>query len=85
MKSLFLDNVSEYLWRIQVYGIRKAGFKEFLNEDVIPRKNKVNKFLKKYDLATFTVEIAEFADFYLSKNIFILPLFKFNEYPYQII
>ena len=29
-----------------------------------------NKFLKKYDLATFTVEIAEFADFYLSnKNI----------------
>ena len=27
-----------------------------------------NKFLKKYDLATFTVEIAEFADFYLSKK-----------------
>ena len=27
-----------------------------------------NKFLKKYDLATFTAEIAEFADFYLSKK-----------------
>jgi len=27
-----------------------------------------NKFLKKYDLATFTVEIAEFADFYLAKK-----------------
>ena len=27
-----------------------------------------NKFLKKYDLATFIVEIAEFADFYLSKK-----------------
>ena len=36
------------MWRIQVYGIRKAGFKEFLNEDVIPRKNKVNKFLKNF-------------------------------------
>ncbi len=27
-----------------------------------------NKFLKKYDLSSFTVEIAEFADFYLSKK-----------------
>ncbi len=27
-----------------------------------------NKFLKKYDLSFFTVEIAEFADFYLSKK-----------------
>jgi len=32
------------------------------------QKPRENKFLKKYDLATFTVEIAEFADFYLSKK-----------------
>lgn len=40
--------VSEYLWRLQVYGNRKVGFKEFLNEDAIPRKNKINKFLKNF-------------------------------------
>ena len=40
--------VSEYLWRIQVYGTRKATFKEFINEDAIPRKNKINKFLKNF-------------------------------------
>jgi len=28
----------------------------------------VNKFLKKYDYSSFTIEITEFADFYLSKN-----------------
>ena len=32
------------------------------------QKPKVNKFLKKYDFSSFTVEIAEFADFYLSKK-----------------
>lgn len=40
--------VSEYLWRIQVYGTRKVTFKEFLNEDAIPRKNKIDKFLKNF-------------------------------------
>ena len=32
------------------------------------QKPVVNKFLKQYDFSSFTVEIAEFADFYLSKK-----------------
>ena len=32
------------------------------------QKPTVNKFFKKYDFSYFTVEIAEFADFYFSKN-----------------
>ena len=32
------------------------------------QKPTVNKFFKKYNLSSFTVEIAEFADFYLSKK-----------------
>ncbi len=31
-------------------------------------KPKVNKFLKKYDFSSFTIEIEEFADFYLFEN-----------------
>ena len=34
--------ISEYLWRIQVYGKRKLEFKEYIMEEVVPRRNKVN-------------------------------------------
>ena len=40
--------VSEYLWRSQAYGLRKVEFKEFLNEDVITKKNNINKHLKNF-------------------------------------
>ena len=40
--------VSEYLWRIQVYGKRKLEFKEFILEEVVPRKNNINKFVKNF-------------------------------------
>jgi|TARA_B100000767_G_C19727605_1_gene520186 hypothetical protein len=40
--------ISEYLWRIQVYGKRKLEFKEYIIEEVIPRKNNVNKFVKNF-------------------------------------
>ncbi len=40
--------ISEYLWRMQVYGKRKVEFKEFLNEEVIPIKNNFNRHLKNF-------------------------------------
>ena len=40
--------ISEYLWRIQMYGKRKLEFKEFLLEEVIPRKHNINKFVKNF-------------------------------------
>lgn len=40
--------ISEYLWRIQVYGKRKLEFKEFIMEEAIPRKNNKNKFLSNF-------------------------------------
>ena len=40
--------ISEYLWRIQVYGKRKLEFKEYIIEEVVPRKNNVNKFVKNF-------------------------------------
>ena len=40
--------ISEYLWRIQVYGKRKLEFKEYIMEEVVPRRNKVNKFVKNF-------------------------------------
>ena len=36
--------ISEYLWRVQVYGKRKLEFKEFILEEVVPRKNNINQF-----------------------------------------
>ena len=40
--------ISEYLWRIQVYGKRKLEFKEYIIEEVVPRKNNINKFVKNF-------------------------------------
>ena len=40
--------ISEYLWRIQMYGKRRLEFKEFIIEEVIPRKNNINKFVKNF-------------------------------------
>ncbi len=40
--------VSEYHWRIQVYGKKNINFKKYLFEEVIPRKNGENKFIKNF-------------------------------------
>ena len=40
--------ISEYLWRVQVYGKRKLEFKEFILEEVVPRKNNINQFVKNF-------------------------------------
>ena len=48
MRNPYDRMVSEYLWRTQVYGKRKLEFKEFLIEEVVPRKNNINKFLKNF-------------------------------------
>lgn len=40
--------VSEYLWRVQMYGKRKLEFKEYIIEEVVPRKNNINKFVKNF-------------------------------------
>ena len=40
--------ISEYLWRIQVYGKRKLEFKEYILEEVVPRKNNIQKYVKNF-------------------------------------
>ena len=40
--------VSEYFWRIQIYGKKKIEFKKYLFEEVIPRKNGKNIFIKNF-------------------------------------
>ena len=40
--------VSEYLWRSQIYGVKKIEFKRYIFEEVIPRKNGNNVFIKNF-------------------------------------
>tara|TARA_B100000780_G_C21056677_1_gene424547 strand:+ start:463 stop:1164 length:702 start_codon:yes stop_codon:yes gene_type:complete len=40
--------VSEYLWRTQIYGMKKIEFKRYIFEEVIPRKNGSNVFVKNF-------------------------------------
>tara|TARA_Y100000992_G_C21272515_1_gene497765 strand:+ start:2211 stop:2912 length:702 start_codon:yes stop_codon:yes gene_type:complete len=40
--------LSEYQWRIQIYGKKKIDFKKYLFEEVIPRKNGKNEFIKNF-------------------------------------
>ena len=40
--------VSEYLWRMQVYGKKKIEFKKYLFDEVIPRKNGKKIFIQDF-------------------------------------
>ena len=40
--------VSEYLWRMQIYSKKKISFKEFLIDEVIPRKNGIDTYIKNF-------------------------------------
>jgi hypothetical protein len=76
--------VSEFLWRSQVYGLRKVEFKEFLNEDVIPKKNNLNKFLKNFYkdeslISLFDVHYKDQVNFLkLNEKLFIENIGKFE-------
>tara|TARA_B100000131_G_scaffold119949_1_gene116920 strand:+ start:141 stop:839 length:699 start_codon:yes stop_codon:yes gene_type:complete len=48
VRNPFDKLLSEYFWRIQLYGKNKIDFKYFLMEEVIPRKNKINTYVKNF-------------------------------------
>jgi len=48
VRNPFDKLLSEYFWRIQRYGKNKIDFKYFLMEEAIPRKNKINTYVKNF-------------------------------------
>ena len=48
VRNPFDKLLSEYFWRIQRYGKNKIDFKYFLMEEAIPRKNKINTYIKNF-------------------------------------
>ena len=70
VRNPFDKIVSEYLWRIQIYCKKKIEFKKYLIEEVIPRKNGINTFVK---------------DFYKNENILpILDIHYLEQYKFLI-